>query len=235
MKNTEFLKSTLIVNKGIYDNQIIFENTLESFNEAILNKYSILFNLNVTKDNVIIAYYDNNLTRLLSLKDKITDVTYEELNYLCSYHVPTLDEVLNLIKGQVPIIIDIRNTTKKNYLEKELSKRLDEYKGDFAILSKQAKVIRWFNNNRPDYIIGEILTKKKRSFLNFLVNCMIVTDFKSINVERYNLYNIKKINESSLIIGYLINSQDKYQVYKDNFDNLIIDNVYELQMIEEIL
>jgi len=33
----------------------------------------------------------------------------------------------------------------------------------------------------------------------------------------------------------LIDDQEKYLVYKDIFDNLFIDNVYELQMTEEIL
>lgn len=236
VKNTEFLKSILIVNRGIYDNQIIYENTLDSFREAIKNKYSILFSVSITKDNVIIAYHDDNLTRLMNLKDKITEITYEELNYLCPYHVPTLEESLNLIKGEVSIVIDIRNTTKKYYLEKELSRQLDNYSGNFALLSRSAKVIRWFNNNKPNYIIGEILTKKlKLSLNNFIANYCIVTDFKSINVDYYDLYKIKKIKEDSLVIGYLINNQEKYLVYKDVFDNLFIDKVYELQMIEEIL
>ena len=236
MKDTEFLKSSLIVNRGIYDNQITYENTLNSFTEAIKNKYSILLSVSVTKNNILIAYHDEDLTRLMNLKDKISSITYEELNYLSSYHIPTIEETFNLINGEVPIIINIRNITKKHYLEKELAKYLDNYNGNFALLSRNARVIRWFNNNRPKYIIGEILTRNRSfSLHNFILNCLIITDFKSINVDYYDLYKIKKIKEDSLVIGYLINNQEKYIVYKEVFDNLFIDKVYDLQMIEEIL
>lgn len=236
MKDINFLKSSLFVNKGIYDNQIIYENTLESFKEAIKNKYSIIFSVNLTKDNVMILYYDNDLTRLMNLKDKISSITYEELNYLCSYHIPTLKEALELINGQVGIILDIRATSQKYYLEKVLPTVLDNYGGSFAILSKYVKSIKWFNKNKPDYIVGEVLTKKRNlSLTNFIANCCINTDFKSININYYDIYKIKKIKEDSLVLGYLIDNQEKYLVYKDIFDNLFIDNVYELQMTEEIL
>ena len=125
---------------------------------------------------------------------------------------------------------------KKLTLEKTLSTVLDNYQGSFAILSKYIKSINWFNKNKPDYIVGEVLTKKRNSSLtNFIANCCINTDFKSININYYDIYKIKKIKEDSLVLGYLIDNQEKYLVYKDIFDNLFIDNVYELQMTEEIL
>lgn len=236
MKNLEFLKSALITNKGIYDNQIIFENTIESFSESIKNKYPISFSLNITKDNKIIIYNDEDLTKLMNLKDKINSITYEELNYLSSYHIPTLEEVLNLIKGKVPIIINIKDSSKKNMIEKEIVNYLDNYQGQFAIISKNVRVIKWFNNNKPNYIIGEILTKNRNlSLINFMINCSITSDFKSINIDYYDIYKIKKIKEDYLVLGYLINDQEKYEVYKDVFDNLIIDKLYELNMIDEIL
>lgn len=236
MKNLDFLKTTLIVNKGIYDNQTTFENTIESFSKAIKNNYQISFSLNITKDNKIIVYDNNDLTKLMNLKDKINSITYEELNYLCSYHVPTLKEALDLIKGKVPIIINIKNKTKKNLLLKELIEELDNYNGEFALISKNVKVINWFNKNKPNYIIGEILTKRRSlSLVNFIINCLIVTDFKSININYYDIYKIKQIKEDFLVLGYLINDQEKYLVYKDVFDNLMIDRLYELNMIEEIL
>jgi len=236
VKDTNFLKTNLFVNKGIYDNQITYENTIESFKEAIKNKYSIILSVNLTKDNIIIVYYDNDLTRLMNLKDKINSITYEELNYLCSYHVPTLEETLKLINGETEIILDIRTTSHKYYLEKILAFYLDNYQGSFGILSKFAKSINWFNKNRPNFIVGEVLTKKSNlSLNNIIANCCIHTDFKSININYYDIYKIKKIKEDSLVLGYLIDDQEKYLVYKDIFDNLFIDNVYELQMTEEIL
>ena len=234
MKNTEFLKTCLITNKGVYDNKLVYENTLESFKTAIMYNCGVYINVRMTKDNVLVVYHDDSLTRLMNLKDKISSITYEELNYFSSYHVPTLEEVLLLINGQVPVIISPQTWDSKYYLEKELVKILDTYKGEFAILSNHAVIIKWFNKNRPDYIVGEILTRSRKInnlvFANMVANYSIVTDFKSVNIEYFDILKLKKIKENSLVIGYLIDDQEKYSTFKDSCHNLIIDKVLELEI-----
>ncbi len=227
MKNTEFLKENLISNKGFYDNKIIFENTLESFEEAMKYNYTLHLKVRLTKDKVLVVYSDNNLTRLMNLKDKISTTTYDELNFLSSYHIPTLEEVLDVVNGKVPLIINPRSLDYKYYLEKELVKLLDNYRGSFAIVNSNACIIKWFNKNAPDYIVGEILAKSGRIYKlalsNIIANFSIVTDFKSINLDDYDIIKIKKIKEDSLVIGYLADTSEKYDNYKDVFNNLFVE------------
>ena len=103
--NCEFLKKSYFINKGVYDNDIK-ENTTEAFNKAITENLGLFFNVIMTKDNKIVVFNDENLERLLNLKDEIKDTTYDELKYLSSYHIPLLSEVLDLVNGKVPIIIN---------------------------------------------------------------------------------------------------------------------------------
>lgn len=231
MKDLEFLKNSYISNKGIYDNINIYENTIESFKEAVKHNLIINLKIRLTKDKILVVYCDNNLTRLMNLKDKISTTTYEELLYLNKYHIPTLEEVLKIINGSVPIIINPKGNDYKYYLQKELIKLLDTYHGKFVILSNNPLIIKWFNKNRPDYIVGEIISKNnkiiKLSPKYFFTNFIISTDFKSIDVEYYNIIKLKKIKEKSFLIGYIANNQEKYNMYKNITDNLFIEELYE--------
>lgn len=228
MKNPEFLKAKLIANKGIYNNQDIYENTLESFKLAIEKQMALYLKINITKDGVLVIYDDQDLTRLMNLKDKINMTTYEELSYLCSYHIPTLAEVLDLVRGSVPLII---NPQFKKEVLPSLTKFLDEYPGKFAIVNPEATIIKWFNKNRPDYLVGEMITKRKSFTLgNYFAHYSIITDFKSIKVDDFNLTKIHELKKDNLIIGYLIDNQTKYHDYHDLCDSLYLDNIHELTL-----
>ena len=150
MNKIDFLKENLISNKGLYDNVNIFENTLESFSKAIDNNLIIYLKVRLTKDKVPVIYSDSNLARLMNLKDRVDTTNYDELIYLNKYHIPTLKEVLKLIDGKTPIIINPTSSSDKYYLQKEVVKLLDNYKGKFAILSSNPLIIRWFNKNKQN-------------------------------------------------------------------------------------
>lgn len=230
MKDLEFLKINYISNKGIYDNINIFENTLESFNEALKNNLILNLKIRLTKDNILVVYNDSDLTRLMHLKDKISMTTYEELLYLNKYHIPTLEEVLKLVAGKVPIIINPKTLECKNHLQKELVKLLDNYQGKFAIISNNSLIIRWYNKNRPNYIVGEIMSKssklKKFNLLNYFINFTIISDFISIDIEYYNIIKMKNIKEETLLLGYIADTKEKYDKYKDVTDNLYIEKIF---------
>jgi len=225
MKDSQFLKGKLFANKGVYDNSTIFENTLESFSEAIRRGMGLLLNVRLTQDNIMVVYHDEDLARILNLKDRIDTTTYEELNYLCSYHIPTLDEVLKITAGQVPLVINPHFKKFRLHLP-ELAKMIDEYQCPVAVINHNPVVIKWFNKNRPAFYVGEILTRKL-SF-NLLAHLSIVTDFKTVNVDYYNLKRIHELKKNNVILGYLIDQQEKYNDYVDLCDSLFIDNIGEL-------
>lgn len=223
--NCEFLKKSYFINKGVYDNDIK-ENTTEAFNKAITENLGLFFNVIMTKDNKIVVFNDENLERLLNLKDEIKDTTYDELKYLSSYHIPLLSEVLDLVNGKVPIIINPINNDKHSLLLKELVKILDNYQYDIAIINENAYIIKWFNSNRPEYIVGEMIKKRhKCSFKNFIANFSIKTNFKLYNIDYFDEIKVKTLKKDSIVIGYLIENDKEYESFKDTFDNLIINDI----------
>ena len=139
MKDLSFLQNRIIAHRGVNDNDKVVENTLESFSNAVKLGYAIEFDIHLLKDNEIVVYHDDNLKRLTGINKDLKDLTYDDIKDIkllnTNQTIPKLSEVLKLINGKVPIIIELKYDRKVGLLEKELVKYLDNYKGKFAVKS----------------------------------------------------------------------------------------------------
>lgn len=153
-----------IAHRGIYDNDNgIIENSLYSFNRAIEENVPIEFDVRLTSDNNIIVFHDVNLKRLTGLDKNVSECTLEEIKELrlldTESKIPTLDEVLSLIDGKVPILIEIKNEDKVGKLEKLLMERLKSYNGKYIIESFNLLSIVYIKNNYKNVEVGQLLSR----------------------------------------------------------------------------
>ena len=164
MKDLSFLQNKIIAHRGVNDNNKVVENTLESFSNAVKLGYAIEFDIHLLKDNEIVVYHDDNLKRLTGINKDLKDLTYDDIKDIkllnTNQTIPKLSEVLKLVNGKVPIIIELKYDRKVGLLEKELVKYLDNYKGKFAVKSFNPLIVRWFKINRKDYIRGLLVPRK---------------------------------------------------------------------------
>ena len=58
------LKNKIIAHRGVFDNEKVVENTLESFKKAIHYHYPIELDVQLTKDNYLVVFHDESLRRL---------------------------------------------------------------------------------------------------------------------------------------------------------------------------
>lgn len=217
------INNKLFINKGIYDNKNIFENTLESIKETLKTKHGIYLTIRETKDHIFIIYEDSNLSRLQNIKDKISDMTYEDLNYISFYHIPTLEEALKLINGKIDIIFDLKIKSKN----KKIYDMLENYKGNYLVVGAP-RVINEINKNHESIKAGEIITKKRKFSI---LSLFIKPDFKSYDLEYFDNIKYKKLKEDGkLIIGYKADNQTKYNEFKDIFEYLVIDNYQNIKI-----
>jgi len=166
MRDIHWLFTIPIAHRGFYSSSIP-ENSILAFREAIKNGYNIELDIRKTKDDVLVVFHDNNLTRLTSLDKTIEDSLYSEINDLrlnkTEEKIPTFMEVLDCVRGQVGILIEIKEHTEIGRLEELLSCILDTYDGKFAIQSFNPFIIRWFFINRSHYIRGQLFGGFKKN------------------------------------------------------------------------
>lgn len=224
MKDLNFLKNNIISHLGIYDNERLFENTLQSFARANKFGYIIELDIKMLSCGTIICFHDDNLKRLLHVDQDLFKISYDELTYMAKYQIPTLDSVLDYIKGSVPLIINADGKVNKYILEKKLIETLSKYNGNFAIVTDDIKRIKWFYKNKPEFIVGYTINdsniRKPVLFKKF--------DFLNVDVNLFKDKEIRKIRENKIVIGHLINTKEQVKLKRDVYDNLILDNILEI-------
>ncbi len=117
MKNLQFLTENLIAHRGYHNMKAgIPENSVGAFEKAIENHYMIELDVHILKDNKIIVFHDDNLERMTGVKKQLKNCTYEEIKDLklnkTNYTIPLFEEVLKLIDGKVPILIELKTDVK---------------------------------------------------------------------------------------------------------------------------
>lgn len=224
MKELHFLKTRLIAHRGIYDNKRIYENTISAIQRAIKHQYIIEFDVRLLSDGACVVFHDQNMERLLHVEGNIERITYDELCYIAKYQVPTLEEVLDLVAGSVPVLIDLKTITSKRLLEKKVAIILDEYKGDFAVQSFHIRTLKWFYKNRPNYITGYLINRKNLTKNYFFKKY----DFVNINIKLLSDRRVKKLKEDKMVIGYTINTKEEYALKQNIYDNLVCNNILEI-------
>ena len=223
MRNLLFLRENLIAHRGLH--YLFRENTLSSFQHAIDMGYIIEFDVRLSKDKEVVIYHDYSLMRLYHDSRLIKDLKMDELR---KYHIPTMKEVLDLVSGKVPIIIEVKACHR--VLMNKLVMLLDQYKGKFAIQSFFSKVLLYFKKIRPLYIRGYLIydIKNLTCFFNFflrkrLLSYTIKPSFIGVNLSSLSFDCIKKLRKKYIIIGYTVHDADEYIRYMGDADNFICD------------
>lgn len=221
MGRCEFLNHSIITHRGIYNNITIYENSIESIMYSIKNNLSVSIEIRMTKDKEIIVFNDEEMKRLIKLKDNVNTITKEELNYISQYYIPTLKEILKMINNKVPIIINIKEDNK--VFRNKLIDILNTYKGNIALHSTNIEAIKFYK--KKDYIVGIIIDEKIN---DIYLDKDIDVDFLTI---KYNLIDKVKANILKMkyyIIGYTLDKREDVEYYIKMYNNLIIDNIEEV-------
>lgn len=224
MRKLDFLTYNLIAHRGIHYRYI--ENTIDAFRSAMIRGYIIELDIRLTKDNVVVVMHDNNLLRITGVNKNISESTYQELLEIID--IPTLEEVLELVNGKVPIIIEFKIDDELGKLESIASKILDSYKGDFAVQSFNPLSLLWFKLNRKNYIRGYLVNSviPNNFFMKLLLNKNLLNvvlrpDYIGVNIKFITNKKIVRLRNKYMIIGYTINKNDEYNKYKKYGDNFI--------------
>ena len=108
-----------IAHRGLH-NEKFTENGLKAFQNAIDHGVAFEFDIHLTKDNELVVCHDESLKRTTGKEGIIEDLTLKEIkdNYrlLDGGEIPTLQEVFDLNKERVPMVIELK-VFRKNYKE----------------------------------------------------------------------------------------------------------------------
>lgn len=145
MKLPDAFLTRPISHRGLHDKALgRAENSLKAFQAAIDADYPIELDLQISSDGVAMVFHDYGLSRLTAAKGAVAQHTAAQLGAIALLHdgdgIPTLQEVLNLVDGRVPLLIEIKDQDGQmgpniGPLGEAAAYCLRGYKGPFAVMS----------------------------------------------------------------------------------------------------
>lgn len=234
-----WLKKFPIAHRGLHDISVkIPENSLKAFANAVKHNYAIELDVYVISDQQVIVFHDDNLKRMCGIEKNVNTLNsfdYHLYNLLRTEEkIPLLQEVLHLVDGKVPIIIEIKNQPKTKNANMVILNILLGYKGFIAIQSFNPFIMGWFAKNAPTLPRGQLSSNfkdeqiglvKKFILKKFIFNFVSKPHFIAYNVKDIpNRLIVKKRKKGILIIGWTVNSEKEYQQIAAYCDNIIFES-----------
>ena len=231
----KLFKNRFIAHRGLHKNKMIPENSMLAFKAAIEKNYAIEFDINITKDNQIVVFHDDDLNRLCNKKENIEDVSYDFLKDLNLYEsnekIPLLKELLDEVAGKIPLIIEIKKHKNIGLLENILLEMLKEYKGEYFICSFEKDILLWLEKNKPNEIRGLIFGSLPIKFKKYEKIAFLYKYFKSkadfISLEDKlidsSIYDFCKKKELDIVV-WTIKDKKSFQNIDKKVSAVIFEN-----------
>ena len=236
-KSREKIPDVFYSHRGLWDKDKP-ENSILSFSHAVECGYGIELDLQLTKDSQVVVFHDDNVKRMCGVDKNICDMTLNEVKDLLLLEtgekIPLFSEVLELVGGKVPLIIELKCATAAAVLplcEKAFS-ILDSYEGVYCIESFNPLALLWCKKNRLVIIRGQLAdaflrkpeTRSLMYFVlhNMLFNILTKPDFIAYNTQNKNAlaFRLVKIFRPTTI-GWTIRSQE--EINHKHFDRFIFE------------
>lgn len=202
------------------------ENSMPAFEAAVEAGYGIELDTQTTADGRLVVFHDENLYRMCGIDRNLYECTYDELKTYklakTEYGIPLFEDVLKVVDGRVPLVVEIKSEGNWKRTTRMTAEALDAYgvsvgSDNRARGSKEVKkvgngeykrqpycmesfhplIVKWFRDNRPDVLRGQLSTNFFRSTLkrvwyenivltNLMLNFLSRPDFVAYNYRYKN-------------------------------------------------
>ena len=176
------------------------ENSLAAFAKAAGNGHGIELDLQLSSDGQVMVFHDYSLKRMTGCDRLLAELTADELRELrlgdTDEKIPFFTEVLELISGRVPMLIELKGENADTSVCSAAFELLKDYTGEYCVESFNPFLLRWFRKNASPIMRGILVTnvskeKKKHNPLNFalgnmLTNALARPDFIAYDVRYRN-------------------------------------------------
>lgn len=154
-----WLTSQPIAHRGLHDAERP-ENTLPAFEAALAAGYPIELDVHVLPDGEVIVFHDDDLKRATGNARSLLDETRSSIRghrvFGSSHGIPSLRDVLGLVQGKVPLLIEIKAKQHIDGADQAVFASLVGYSGPFALQSFNPWTLRWFRTHARHLIFGQL-------------------------------------------------------------------------------
>lgn len=236
-------RNRLYAHRGLHDNTSDApENSMRAFQKAVEAGFGIEMDIQLTKDGVPVVFHDYTLKRVCGADGKVCQYTYEELQQFALYgtdqKIPRFEDVLELVDGRVPLIVELKIETVDTSVCPAADKLLSGYKGMYCIESFNPLGVFWYRRNRKKVVRGQLSDafykegeyKGPLCFMlqNLLFNWLGKPDFIAYNHKYPRMLSRSLCRRlyRSTSAAWTIKSQEELEEAEKHFDIYIFDSFF---------
>ena len=226
--------------RGLHDGEKP-ENSMSAFKAAKDMGLGIELDIRLSKDGEVVVFHDDNLSRMTGKEGKVIDYTAEELSKMSLLDsregIPTLKQLLGLIDGAVPLLIELKMSTSESGVAEKFIEVIEGYKGEFIVESFNPFVLKTIRKSRPDILRGmlsmEYMKEDRykgkllyRLLQNLYFNFLARPDFISYEKGGFAVPNVRFIrrNFGTTLFAWTIKSQEEENTaISHGFDTVIFE------------
>ena len=202
-KRMDKYRGVYFAHRGLHGSLDIYpdaapENSLKAFARAVEQGYGIELDVRLTSDGELVVFHDDTLTRVTGVDRKVRELTLAELRELSllgtEERIPLFSEVLELVDGKVPLLVEIKEDGTDLTTARQAVKTLESYRGDYIIESFNPLSLGAVKKANPTVLRGFLCDKLtaqeayrsikyrvvQRHLLNFIARpSFIASNFKT--------------------------------------------------------
>jgi glycerophosphoryl diester phosphodiesterase len=148
-----WLWSRPVAHRGLHD-AARPENSLAAFEAAAHAGHPIELDVHRTADGCAVVFHDDALQRMTGRPGRVADATLAELRALPLLHtterIPSLDDVLALLRGRVPLLVELKARAPYGPLEQAVRDALRRHPGAHAVQSFDPWSLVWLRRHAPE-------------------------------------------------------------------------------------
>jgi glycerophosphoryl diester phosphodiesterase len=166
-----WLKRGEYAHRGLHGGDVP-ENSLSAFAAAISAGMGIECDVQQTGDGGAVVFHDWELDRLTGESGPVSRRTAAELSQVRigqgSDHIPTLRDLLGMVRGRVPLLIEVKTRRERRVGPLCLAVRrdLEGYAGPAAVMGFDPRVCAWFRRHAPRVVRGLVVTEEEARTLS---------------------------------------------------------------------
>lgn len=138
---------------------------MAAFRAALGLGAGIECDVRLSGDGQVMIFHDHDLRRMcasaLAVESTRADVLAGQKLFDSAEHIPRLGELLDLIQGKVPLLVELKcrggNAAR---LAEAVAAELEDYAGPVGVMSFEPKPIKWFARKRPYRRRGLVISER---------------------------------------------------------------------------
>ena len=150
-----------LAHRGLHTpDRTVPENSLAAFARAAEAGYGMELDVQLSADGYVVVFHDDTLERVCGERARVVDRTFAELRALrlcgTEQRIPLLSEVLELLDGRTPLIVELKNGPRNRELCEKTLALLRAYHGPVCIESFNPFIVAWFRFHAPELLRGQL-------------------------------------------------------------------------------